>query len=58
MKKTKSQLIEIHKALHGSLDRLLACYISTTKKGLADTNLLELIEWSHEQTKDPSCYET
>ncbi len=55
-KNTRAELIEIHKALHGALDRLLACYIENTRKGLTETNLMQFIEWSHAQTEDPSCY--
>ncbi len=58
--KTRAQLIEIHKALHGSLDTLLACYLesNTHKRLISTTTLMEFIEWSHEQTKEPSCYKS
>ena len=54
--KTKQELIEIHKELHTSLDKLLACYIQENEKVLSDTSVMELIEWSFEQTKNPSCF--
>ena len=53
--KTEEDLIKIHKELHTSLDKLVACYITVQKKGLRDTTVMELIEWSHEQTKKPAC---
>lgn len=56
MPKTKEELIEIHKELHTSLDKLLACYITETGHTLSSTNLLQFIEWSHKQTINPSCY--
>lgn len=58
-KLTKEQLIKIHKELHNSLDKLLACYIQkqTSSKNLTNTSLIEFLEWSHKQTIDPSCFE-
>ena len=56
--KTKNELIEIHKELHTSLDKLLACYIESTEKGLTETNMMQFIEWSHEQTLNPSCFKS
>lgn len=52
----KEQLITIHKELHVSLDKLVACYIENTEKRLSDTSLMEFMEWSFEQTKNPSCF--
>lgn len=52
---SKEELIKIHLELHKSFDKLLACYISTQKKGLKETNLLEFMEWSYKQTINPSC---
>ena len=54
--KTKKELIKIHKELHNSLDKLSACYIKETEKRLSYTSVMELIEWSFEQTKNPSCF--
>ena len=51
---TTNEHIEKHKELHRALDELIADYILTTKKGLQNTNLLQLIEWSHEQTIKPT----
>jgi uncharacterized protein YnzC (UPF0291/DUF896 family) len=56
MEKTKEELITIHTELHRSLDKLLACYIDSTKKHLTNTTLMEFLQWSHEQTKNPSCF--
>ena len=46
-----------HKELHASLDELLACYITEVefRKGLAQTSVMELMEWSHKMTLDPTC---
>ena len=51
---TTNEHIKKHKELHRALDELIADYILTTKKGLQNTNLLQLIEWSHEQTIKPT----
>jgi hypothetical protein len=41
-----------HKRLHASLDELVACFLNANpKKGLRDTNILELIGWSHAMTQ-------
>ncbi|HSZ58639.1 MAG TPA: hypothetical protein VK797_23425 [Tepidisphaeraceae bacterium] len=43
-----------HKFLHKALDELAADYlIHQRDKGLSDTSVLDLIEWSSEQTRDP-----
>jgi len=55
-KRHKEALIALHKELHTSLDKLSACYISTNEKNLSDTSVMELIEWSYQQTKNPSCF--
>ena len=47
----KKEHKERHKLLHKELDELLADYIQDTKKGLRETNLIEFMEWSYEQTK-------
>jgi len=56
--KTREELIQIHKDLHNSLDILIADFISQTRNTLTDTSLMELIEWSHQQTINPSCYKS
>lgn len=55
--KTKTDLMETHKELHKSLDKLLACWITENpKKTLTKTNLIEFLQWSSEQTANPACY--
>lgn len=51
MKKEKH--IKRHKELHKMLDELFADFLTHTGKGL-DATVLELIEWSHKQTKNPN----
>lgn len=55
----KEEAIKRHKELHACLDQLVACYIMSQGlkgKGLIDTNVMEFIKWSHEQTINPSCH--
>lgn len=54
--KTKQQLIDIHKELHTSLDKLLGCYLMETEKTETNTSVMELVEWSFKQTKNPNCF--
>ncbi len=46
-----------HRELHKALDELVADYIDTqaypSAKGLIETTVMELIEWSHAQTISP-----
>jgi len=47
-----------HKELHGYLDELVADWIKHSMKGtermsLTNTTIMELMEWSHEQTVLP-----
>lgn len=56
MKKTKKELIKIHKELHQSLDILISCYIQNQQKLLIETNLVDFMTWSHKQTLNPKCY--
>jgi len=49
-KKHKQRHIELHKAL----DELLADFISHTGKLPSELKLKELMNWSHEQTKNPT----
>ncbi len=50
---SKEEHIQRHVELHKALDELIADYI-THKEGLpAETTVMQLIEWSHKQTKDP-----
>lgn len=46
---------EKHKELHNSLDQLVACFIEQTEKSLSETTVMELIQWSYQQTIDPKC---
>lgn len=43
-----------HKELHKKLDELVADFIDHTGKLPSDTNLMELMTWSCEQTKNPT----
>jgi len=52
---SEEELRQIHRELHEELDRLTACYIATTHKSLEETSVMELIEWSFQQTLKPSC---
>lgn len=42
-----------HAELHKKLDELLADFIDHTGRLLSETTILELIQWSFEQTKKP-----
>lgn len=42
-----------HIKLHRELDELVADYISCTEKSLSKSFILDLIEWSYQQTKNP-----
>jgi len=55
--KDKGDFIKIHKDLHKSLDQLLACWIKADIGNLTNTSLMEFLEWSSKQTKNPSCFE-
>jgi len=50
----KKEHIERHKLLHKNLDELIADYVSMTRKLLSESTIFELMEWSHEQTKNPT----
>ena len=45
---------ERHIQLHKSLDELCGDYIRHTEMLLSDVSLMDLIEWSHLQTLNPS----
>jgi len=45
---------EVHHELHEALDELAADYMEHTGKLLSKTSVVELLEWSFEQTKDPT----
>lgn len=41
-----------HQVLHTELDELAADYISNTHKPLNQTSVIELMQWSYEQTNE------
>ena len=43
-----------HLELHGYLDELIADWINHTEKVPSKSTVLELMEWSHEQTIEPT----
>ena len=43
---------EKHKELHKALDELAADYMSETEKLPSETTVMELMQWSHEQTQN------
>lgn len=45
---------EIHIALHKSLDEIVANFISHTKALPTKTTVFELMEWSYQQTINPT----
>ena len=51
---TKKEHIKKHKELHASLDELLADFITHTEKFPSQATIMELIDWSFEQTKNPT----
>jgi hypothetical protein len=51
---THEEHIERHKILHKEIDELIADYINCTKRHLSDTNLIQFITWSYEQTINPT----
>ena len=49
----KKEHIARHIMLHKKFDELLADFIRHTDKLPSKTNLMEFLEWSHQQTIDP-----
>ena len=45
---------ERHVELHKKLDELLADFIEQTGKTPSHTTVMELLQWSYEQTQTPS----
>jgi len=43
-----------HISLHKNLDELMADFILHTKKLLSETSIMEFLEWSYTQTKEPT----
>lgn len=54
MTMTNEEHKERHVELHRKLDELLADFIEQTGKRVSATSLLELLQWSFEQTKNPT----
>lgn len=55
IKMTREQHIERHKQLHRSLDELVADYLEHHSEAMPSTTILmDLMKWSHEQTKNPT----
>uniref|UniRef100_A0A6M3XMQ6 Uncharacterized protein n=1 Tax=viral metagenome TaxID=1070528 RepID=A0A6M3XMQ6_9ZZZZ len=52
-KMNKKEHIKRHKELHRALDELFADFI-THRQGGAENTTIELIEWSHKQTENPT----
>lgn len=50
---TPQEHIERHKYLHRCLDELLADWISNTKLMPSTSTIMDLIQWSHQQTLQP-----
>lgn len=48
--------LEKHIQLHNSFDELLADFISHTGKRPSETSVMELMNWSYEQTINPKRY--
>lgn len=54
---TKSEHIKRHVHLHTTLDELVADFIEHTEKLPSKTTIMELMNWSHGQTKEPTSNE-
>jgi hypothetical protein len=54
IEKDKDKHISRHKELHKMLDELVADFIDLTDKMPSKTTVMELMQWSHKQTKNPT----
>lgn len=54
MSQTREEHIARHVLLHQQLDELLADFIAHTGKRPSRATLIELMQWSHEQTLNPT----
>lgn len=45
---------ERHEQLHKSLDELVADFISHNDISLRDVSVMDLIQWSYDQTQNPT----
>ena len=52
---TPHEIKQRHVELHQSLDELVACFVYETGKLFSKTSVMELVEWSHQMTKKPTC---
>lgn len=50
----KKAHILVHKELHGSLDSLVADWITQTTCLPSKNTVIDLMKWSHQQTIDPT----
>lgn len=50
---TREEHIERHEKLHKALDELVADWILKTDQRPSERSILELLQWSFQQTKDP-----
>jgi hypothetical protein len=50
----KQEHKERHQKLHRNFDELLADFIRHTQRLLSKTTVLEFLEWSHQQTINPT----
>lgn len=51
---TRQEHIDRHVMLHQRLDELIADFIAHTTALPSQTTVLELMQWSHGQTQDPT----
>ena len=51
---TKEKHIKVHEELHKALDELVADMIRHTEMLPSTTTVMELMQWSNEQTKEPT----
>jgi len=51
---THEQHIQRHKELHKALDELSADYMNQTGKLMSQSSVMDLVEWSHQQTINPT----
>lgn len=51
---TRVEHIARHEVLHKNLDELVADYVTHTGKRLSDSTIMDLIQWSYQQTQNPT----
>lgn len=58
MAMNREKHIERHKHLHKELDELLADFlVHNPLKSPSETTIMELMQWSHKQTQNPTAKE-